>query len=67
MVNINFMRYTIYMPPKGKTVLNMNIDTELLAEVDEYRFDQRLASRTVAIEELLRIALDAKRPRKKAK
>jgi metal-responsive CopG/Arc/MetJ family transcriptional regulator len=52
------MRYTIYMPPKGKRVLNMNIDEELLAAIDEYRFDKRLDTRSLAIEELLRAALE---------
>lgn len=61
------MRYIVYMPPKGKTVLNMNIDTALLAEVDEYRFEHRLATRSITIEELLRIALGAKKPVKKTK
>jgi metal-responsive CopG/Arc/MetJ family transcriptional regulator len=55
------------MPPKGKKVLNMNIDEKLLADIDEYRFEQRLESRSVAIEELVRAGLEAKRPRKKAK
>jgi metal-responsive CopG/Arc/MetJ family transcriptional regulator len=52
------------MERQGKTALNMNIDTALLAEVEEYRWEQRLASRTAAIEELLREALDqhAKKP-----
>lgn len=43
----------------------MNIDEKLLADIDEYRFEQR--SRSVAIEELVRTGLEAERQRKKAK
>ena len=47
------------MPAKGKTPLNMNMDPDLLARVDKYRFKQMFASRSEAIEFLLDVALKA--------
>lgn len=49
--------YSIYVPAKGKTPLNMNIDPDLLARVDKYRFRRMFASRSEAIEFLLEAAL----------
>jgi metal-responsive CopG/Arc/MetJ family transcriptional regulator len=46
------------MAPKGKKPLRINIDAELLARIDNHRFDERLLSRSEAIEGLLRTALD---------
>lgn len=47
------------MAPKGKKPLSINIDTELLARIDNYRrFNERPLSRSDAIEDLLRTALD---------
>jgi metal-responsive CopG/Arc/MetJ family transcriptional regulator len=51
------MVYSIYMPAKGKTALNMNIDPDLLARIDKYRFKRMFASRSEAIEFLLEAAL----------
>jgi hypothetical protein len=51
------MVYSIYMPAKGKTPLNMNIAPELLARIDKYRFKRMFATRTEAIEFLLDAAL----------
>jgi hypothetical protein len=48
----------VVMAPNGKKPLSINIGAELLARVDVYRFDQRLLSRSKAIEDLLRTALD---------
>jgi hypothetical protein len=45
------------MPAKGKTAINLNIDPELLARIDKYRFKRMFASRTEAIEFLLEHAL----------
>jgi metal-responsive CopG/Arc/MetJ family transcriptional regulator len=50
------------MPPKakrpeGKVTLNMNIDKELMARIDQYRFKRQFAARTEAIEWLLKAAL----------
>lgn len=41
---------TAHVPAKGKTSISLNIDPELLARVDKYRFKRMLASRTEAIE-----------------
>lgn len=45
------------MPAKGKKALNLNIDPDLLARVDKYRFKRMFATRTEAIENLLDHAL----------
>ena len=45
------------MPAQGKTPLNMNIDPDLLAKIDRYRFKRMFATRTEAIEFLLDAAL----------
>jgi hypothetical protein len=45
------------MPAKGKTPLNVNMDPELLARIDKYRFKRMFATRTEAIEFLLEAAL----------
>jgi metal-responsive CopG/Arc/MetJ family transcriptional regulator len=45
------------MPAKGKTPLNMNIDPELLARIEKYRFKRMFATRSEAIEFLLEAAL----------
>jgi metal-responsive CopG/Arc/MetJ family transcriptional regulator len=47
------------MPAKGKTSISLNIDPELLARVDKYRFKRMVASRTEAIELLLEAGLKA--------
>jgi metal-responsive CopG/Arc/MetJ family transcriptional regulator len=53
------------MGAKGKTTLTMNIREDLLKKIDDYRFEQRFASRTEAIEWLLDVALkqNPKRPK----
>lgn len=45
------------MPAKGKTPLNLNIDPDLLARIDKFRFKRMFATRTEAIEFLLEAAL----------
>lgn len=45
------------MEDKGKKALNMNIDAELLARVEKYRFKRMFRTRTEAIEFLLEAAL----------
>jgi len=45
------------MPAKGKTPLNLNIDPDLLARIDRYRFKRMFATRTEAIVFLLEAAL----------
>ena len=57
------------MPAKGKVPLNMNIDPELLARVEKYRFRRMFASRSEAIEFLLDAALklNPERPAPKEK
>lgn len=66
-VNTEKMVYSIYMPAKGKTALNLNIDPNLLGRVDKYRFKRMFASRTEAIEFLLDAALkiNPERPEQK--
>ncbi len=45
------------MAAKGKTALNVNIDPELLDAIDKYRHRFLFATRTEAMEYLLRFAL----------
>jgi metal-responsive CopG/Arc/MetJ family transcriptional regulator len=45
------------MPAKGKTALSLNLDPELLARIDKYRFRRMFPTRTEAIEFLLEAAL----------
>jgi hypothetical protein len=40
--------------------LSLKLDETLLADIDEFRFEQRFESRTKAIQWLLRTALDKK-------
>jgi hypothetical protein len=47
------------MGAKGKTPLNMNIDPDLLARIDKYRFKRMFATRTEAMEALLEAGLKA--------
>jgi len=37
------------MPPKGKVAISLNLDPDLLARIDKYRFKRMFASRTDAI------------------
>ena len=53
------------MPAKGKTPLNMNIDPELLAKIEKYRFKRMFATRSEAIEFLLEAALKLNPDREK--
>jgi hypothetical protein len=66
-VNTKKTVYSVYMPAKGKTALNLNIDPELLARIDKYRFKRMFASRTEAIEFLLEAALKMNPDRPTAK
>jgi metal-responsive CopG/Arc/MetJ family transcriptional regulator len=45
------------MGASGKSVLNMNINPDLLARIEEYRHRRMFATRSEAIEFLLRAAL----------
>ena len=45
------------MPAKGKIALNLNIDPELIARVDAFRFRRMFPTRTQAIEALLNAGL----------
>ena len=45
------------MGAKGKTAINMNIDPDLLARIDKYRFKRMFATRTEAMEVLLETGL----------
>jgi hypothetical protein len=45
------------MAAKGKTGINMNIDPELLARIDKYRFKKMFPTRTEAMEVLLEAGL----------
>ena len=47
------------MGAKGKTAINMNIDPDLLARIDKYRFKRMFATRTEAMEVLLEAGLKA--------
>lgn len=47
------------MPAKGKTPLFMNIDPDLLARIERFRFKRMFATRSEAIEFLLNTALKA--------
>jgi metal-responsive CopG/Arc/MetJ family transcriptional regulator len=47
------------MAAKGKTSINMNIDPDLLARIDKYRFKRMFPTRTEAIETLLEAGLRA--------
>jgi metal-responsive CopG/Arc/MetJ family transcriptional regulator len=53
------------MPAKGKTPLNMNMDPDLLARIDKYRFKRMFASRSEAIQFLLEAALKLNPDRQK--
>jgi hypothetical protein len=55
------------MPAKGKKPLNLNIDPDILARIDTYRFKRMFATRTEAIEFLLDAALKMNPPRPPAK
>ena len=55
------------MPAKGKKQLNMNMDPELLARIDRFRFKRMFATRSEAIEFLLEYALKANPERPPAK
>ena len=47
------------MAAKGKTAINLNLDPELLARIDKYRFKRMFATRTEAMEALLDAGLKA--------
>jgi hypothetical protein len=47
------------MAAKGKTPINMNIDPDLLARIDKYRFKKMFPTRTAAMEVLLDAGLKA--------
>jgi metal-responsive CopG/Arc/MetJ family transcriptional regulator len=47
------------MPAKGKTAISLNLDPDLLARIDKYRFKRMFPTRTEAIEFLLDTALKA--------
>jgi len=55
--------YTEFMPAKGKTPLNINIDTALLEKIDKYRHRRMFSTRTEAIEFLLQFAVSKNPPR----
>jgi hypothetical protein len=50
---LNFGCILHVMPAKGKTPLTLNIDPDLLARIDKYRFRRMFPTRTEAIEFLL--------------
>ena len=47
------------MPAQGKTAISLNIDPDLLARIDKYRYKRMFPSRTEAIEVLLDAGLKA--------
>jgi hypothetical protein len=47
------------MAAKGKTAINLNLDPDLLARIDKYRFKRMFATRTEAMEVLLEAGLKA--------
>ena len=44
--------------PDKKEILTISIDKELINNIDDYRFDNRIGSRSEAIRRLLKEALD---------
>lgn len=53
-------KYSVYpkpMPAKGKTALSLNLNPDLLARIDKFRFKRMFPTRTEAIEFLLDAAL----------
>jgi hypothetical protein len=57
LVNTEYTVYPIFMAAKGKTAINMNIDPDLLARIDKYRFKRMFPTRTEAMETLLETGL----------
>ena len=47
------------MAAKGKTAINLNLDPDLLARIDKYRFKRMFSTRTEAMETLLEAGLKA--------
>jgi metal-responsive CopG/Arc/MetJ family transcriptional regulator len=43
--------------PDKKDILTISIDKELIAEIDDYRFENRISSRSEAIRQLLKESL----------
>jgi len=43
--------------PEKKDILTISIDKELIADIDDYRFENRISSRSEAIRRLLKQAL----------
>jgi len=44
--------------PEKKDILTISIDKELIAVIDDYRFENRINSRSEAIRQLLKEALN---------
>lgn len=45
--------------PQGHKILHMNIAEELVAEIEDFRFQSRQESKTVAVERLVKLGLAA--------
>ena len=52
------------MPSKKPQIL-LVVDEELLEQIDDYRFDNRIGSRSEAVRQLIKTGLKKKTPQKK--
>ena len=51
--------------PKDRTKKLITFDNDLIEQIDDYRFDNRLDSRSEAVRQLIKAGLKKKTPKKK--
>ena len=51
--------------PKDRTKKLITFDNDLIEQIDDYRFDNRLDSRSEAVRQLIKAGLKKKIPKKK--
>jgi metal-responsive CopG/Arc/MetJ family transcriptional regulator len=51
--------------PKDRTKKLITFDNDLIEQIDDYRFDNRLDSRSEAVRQLIKAGLKKKAPKKK--
>jgi len=51
--------------PSRKPQILLVVEEELLKQIDDYRFDNRIGSRSEAVRQLIKSGLKAKSPKKK--
>ena len=59
-----FLCYRKIMPSKKPQIL-LVVEEELLEQIDDFRFDNRIGSRSEAVRQLIKAGLKKKLPKKK--